>query len=78
VHSRAPSGYNFSIVFYRLFCVNSMKKQKIIQKEAIFAICILHLLTYLEALNSHFQPNRHLKIFKNSGTDLIAAPAKVT
>jgi hypothetical protein len=36
-------------------------------------MCILHrkhLQTYLEALKSNFQPSRHLKIFKNSGSGI--------
>jgi hypothetical protein len=31
----------------------------------------------LEALNSHFQPNRHLKIFKNSGTGNLCTLPRV-
>jgi hypothetical protein len=37
-------------------------------------ICILYLKyleTYLETLHSHFQPNCHFKIFKNSGSVVI-------
>jgi hypothetical protein len=32
VYSRAHSGYTFlGVVFYRFFCVNSLKKQKIVK-----------------------------------------------
>jgi hypothetical protein len=34
-------------------------------------ICILYLIyleTFLETLHSHFQPNCHFKMFKNSGS----------
>jgi hypothetical protein len=37
-------------------------------------ICILYLKyleTYLETLHSHFQPNCHFKMFKNSGSAII-------
>jgi hypothetical protein len=31
-------------------------------------LTLINLQTYLEALKSNFQPNRHLEILKNSGS----------
>ncbi len=53
----------------QLFCVAS--KDYFVLAKMIY-ICILYLKyleTYLETLHSHFQPNFHFKMFKNSGSE---------
>ncbi len=53
---------------YAILCRQLRKTLKVAK---IIYICILYfkyLETYLETLHSHFQPNRHFKMFKNSGS----------
>ncbi len=67
MYSRAYIGYNFFVLLLKtILCeqlINTLKVAKMIY------ICILYLKyleTYLETLHSHFQPNCHFKMFKNS------------
>ncbi len=70
MYGRAHSGYIFCVIFKRLFCVNSLRKQKNRLNDTTFAFYI-EISADLEALKSNFQPSRQLKIFKNSGSEPV-------
>jgi hypothetical protein len=61
----------FVVCFKDLFLLTVWKKKTNLVKWRHICILLLwkHLQTYLPALNSHCRPNRHLKIFKNSGSE---------
>jgi hypothetical protein len=63
------------------FCVASKENfvetvKKNIKLAKMIYICMLYLksletyISYLVTLHSHFQPNCHFKMFKNSGSDM--------
>ncbi len=70
VYSKAYSGYRFCVLCFKDDFVLTVWKNIKLDKINLHLHFILkkYLQTYLEALNSHFQPNRHFKILKNSGS----------
>jgi hypothetical protein len=60
------------VLLIKTFVKTVQKTLKLDQKWSTFAFCIekKYPQAYLEALHSHFQPNCHFKMFKNSGSGI--------
>ncbi len=73
--SESTAGHTVATTFCAAYKECFVKTvQKTLKLDQMIYICILYWKfpqAYLETLHSHFQPNCHFKMFKNSGSDCI-------